>query len=200
MGIGGALAGSLTKEIDQRIGQKGEVSRRDFLRWLGKGTIAAWNLSFLSKLGAVLMKEGEEIPRFLEKGVAAEDQFHPEFLTVWFRNAVAAKKSITIGKRLQKEHNRRAEVALVFGGGHTGLAEFLRKGEEVCQRVVRLYPKWFLKAMIAEGNLDYISLIIGAKYSPQYDLWVITDRFFDEGLYFSVNQEQEYSSFRKEVK
>lgn len=193
---GWVLAVFLAKEIDQ----KKNISRRDFLKRIGKGAAVAWSMSWFSKLGTVFFKEGREVPRTLEKIISAEDLIHPEDLSTRFRNAVVAKKLITIGKREQTEHNRKAEIVAVFGGGHTGLAEFLRQGEEACQKVVKLYPKWFLKAMIAEGNLDYLSLIIGAKFNPRYGLWIVSDRFFDGGLYNLVSQEQEYSSARKEVR
>lgn len=190
----------LTILLAREIDQKKKISRRDFLRRIGKGTVAVWGMSWVSKLGTVFFKEGQEVSRILEKIISAEDPLHPEDLTTWFRNAVMAKKLIAIGKKEQAEHNHKVEIAIVFGSGHTGLVDFLRRGEETCERVVRLYPKWFLKAMIAESNLDYISLIIGAEFNPQYGLWVITDRFFDEGLYYSVNKEQEYLNPRKEIR
>lgn len=194
--IGPALALSLAIEIDQ----KKNISRRDFLKRIGKGAAVVWSTSWLSKFGTIFFKEGQEVSTILERMISVEDLIHPEDLSLWLRNAILAQKLITIGKREQAKHNRKAEMVTVFGGSHTGIAEFLRRGKEACERIVKLYPKWFLKAMISEGNLDYISLVIGAKYSPQYNLWVITDRFHDEGLYFSVNREQEFSNTRKEIR
>jgi len=190
------LRGQLVKEIDQAINQKKEVSRRDFLKWLGKGAIAFWNLSFLSKLGVIFMKD--EVPEFLEKAIAAEDRLHPEYPVILLRNAVIAHKLITIGEKEQEKLGRKVKLAAIFGAGHTGLAEFLREGEEVCKNAISLHPQWFLKATIADGNLDYLSLIVGAQFNPQYNLWIVSERFFDEGLYNLVNQEKEYSSLGKE--
>jgi hypothetical protein len=198
-GIGVHLGDQLAKEINQVVSKEKELSRRDFLKWLGKGAIAYWNLSFLSKLGAVFMKD--EVSESWEKVSAGEDWLHPEFLISLLRNAAVAEKLITIGRKKQRELGRRVKIAAVFGAGHTGLAEFLREGEEVCKNAISLYPQWFLKAMIADGNLDYLSLIIGFRFNPSNNLWTATERFFDEGIYSLVNKELgKYSGLRKEIK
>jgi len=192
-GAGALLFGSLFTELAFRK----EISRRDFLRLGAQGIGMLWCLSYLSGLGTYLFEENQRVTEFQEKVTSWDNQIHPEFLSLWFRNAVLARKIMAIGRSESARQRRRAEVPVVLGSLHTGLAEFLRKGEEFCEKVVQTYPQWYLEAMIKD--LEHLSLVTEASFDDWVNGWIVAGRFMIEGLYLSVNQEKESSSRRKEA-
>ena len=193
----GEIAGGQTLLLKflTRNGKK-EISRRDFLKISGGGIGYVWTMSYLNTLISYLFEEGKELPRVLEEIVAWENPLHPEDIRLWFRNAVAAKKLMTIGKTEKMIRGQKSEVVANFGGAHTGIVEFLRKGEKACEEVVKFYPYWFLEEMIED--LDSVSVVTQASFDSQIGFWIVSRRFLDEGLYFSINREKENTNLRKE--
>lgn len=191
--VGGLMLLSLTKDL----ATKKKISRKDFLKMGIKGIGALWFWSYLSTLEYYSFRENQELSELEEKIVSFDDPLHPENPTFWFRNAVLARKLIAIGQMEQVRLDRRAVVPAVLGCGHTGIVEFLKRGEEACERVINLYPRWYPEAFFE--NFEALATITALDYNNAVGSWCVTDRYQVEGLGLLVNQEREVSGLRKEV-
>lgn len=99
--------------------------RRQFLRGLGKGLLGLWLVNGYSGFFLGSFIEGET-PNVLESAAASVHRIPPSPL-LEARNCAAARKiEDFIVPLLKSYQKKRPKIAVVFGGGHSGMKECLQ--------------------------------------------------------------------------
>ena len=123
-----ALATGALSQAKQDIRQacdNEKTDRRQFLKGLGKGLLGMWLLNGYSGLAAAALIEGET-PNIIESAASSVHRLPPNPV-IEARNCVAARKTEEFVVPLLKSYKeRRPNIAIVFGGFHSGMKECLQ--------------------------------------------------------------------------
>lgn len=128
MGVSVVIAGSI-KSSEQKI------SRRDFIKRLfAYGMGGYLSTPLIKEFSAPWAAEKRKVRQFGK----FSDTIHPEFRTfaVEGRNHLIAQKSETVAKILEKENNKKPEVAISIGAAHYDLEDALKISDE--ERIEKL--------------------------------------------------------------
>lgn len=91
----------------------------------------------------------------LQKIAGKTSFFHPEDLTVFFRNIIMARKLTTIAKEEKVRLEEKPVVAFNVGLGHAGVEEILKQKEGFSLYCLSLYPTELLRQIVeANGGID----------------------------------------------
>lgn len=124
------------------------TTRRKFLK---KAAIVggAWAaLPAMSSQASTLAGELQEgaIRRIAIRFNGIVSDFHPEVMTLFFRNAVVADKLLTIAGELKLDSPDK--FAYHVGVGHGGIEDFLEAGRDFCRNLILAYPKDWLSEIV----------------------------------------------------
>lgn len=125
----------------------------------------AWSVSPLYALGLCSLSENipadkrthqtKIIRRALQRIHASALNFHPEYLDIFFRNIIAARKLQILAKYQTKENNSLPKIGYVMGAAHTGIEDLLILGEQFTLSILSIYPKIILEHIINHnGGID----------------------------------------------
>ena len=116
---------SSAKEDIRGASEHEKTDRRQFLKGIAKGLFGLWLLNGYSGFFSAALIEGES-PNYIESVAASVHRIPPSpFLEA--RNCVAARKIEEFVVPVLKEHKEKVpKIAVVFGGGHSGLKECLQ--------------------------------------------------------------------------
>lgn len=116
---------SAAKEDITEACDREKTDRRQFLKGLGKGLLGLWLLNGYSGFFLATFIEGES-PNCIESTAASVHRLPPNPL-VEGRNCVAARKMEEFVVPLLKVNKeKKPKIAVVFGGGHSGIKECLQ--------------------------------------------------------------------------
>ncbi|MDD4877578.1 MAG: hypothetical protein PHO02_00905 [Candidatus Nanoarchaeia archaeon] len=116
---------SSAKEDIREASEHEKTDRRQFLKGIGKGLLGMYLLNGYSGFFLGSFTKGES-PNAVETAAASVHRLPPNPL-VELRNCVAARKTEEfVVPRLKDWKEKRPKIAVVFGGGHSGLKECLQ--------------------------------------------------------------------------
>jgi hypothetical protein len=172
--IEGISSGSALEGTTLALGKEGRaMSRREFLkRTIGAG-LGFWGYSRLGKIVAGSFVEIFRQPWAKELRAAASfvEFLHPEDVITTFRNALIAEKLLTYAQIAEKE-GKRPTIAIIMGGGHEFISEYLKRGREFCLHLINLYPEGVLRTIFGENYQNYLPVLVearpeGNKFKPR---------------------------------
>lgn len=135
----GLNALSQSKEDIRQSYEHEKPDRREFLKGVCKGLFGMWLLNGYSGFLFGALSKGET-PNVLESAAASVHRIPPNPL-VEGRNCVAARKIEEFVAPLVRENNeKRPRIAIVFGGGHSGMKECLQ-GKAWRDSVLKAYKE-----------------------------------------------------------
>lgn len=145
----------LKKFIDKRVKKlekekEAKMSRRDFLKFLGAGSVAAYGGTHYLD-AALISASPEGSSGHLAPSAASrkmrqiQETVHQETeaLTLTLRNAVWAQKLQTIAADIALGLDRKPEIAMQAGAMHTGLEDMLAKKPEERIKIIKDIMKKF---------------------------------------------------------
>lgn len=143
MGGFGALAFAIKKDKKQLT-----TTRRKFLKSVALAGGAWGILPSLSSQASTLAGELQEgaIRRIAIRFNGIISDFHPEIMTLFFRNAVIADKLLSVAEELKLDSPDK--FAYHIGVGHGGIEDFLEAGRDFCRNLILAYPKDWLNEMV----------------------------------------------------
>ncbi|MFA5887405.1 MAG: hypothetical protein WC852_01705 [Candidatus Nanoarchaeia archaeon] len=148
-----------------------KTDRRQFLKGLGKGLFGMWLLNGYSGLLFGTLSEGET-SNVIESAAASVHRIPPSPL-LEARNCAAARKIEEFVAPLLKGYKeKKPKIAIVFGGGHSGMKECLQ-GKE-----------WRDSVLYAYKQVNYLGLDI---YTLP-DVWEMWPSYLNSGDYQLFDQ------------
>lgn len=130
-----------------------KIPRRRLLKWLGRASLL-WgspiftNMLTYSPLG--FGKEQDAAKRIIARIQGITSDFHPEDVSVFFRNAVMAIKMLTVASEMKDSSGGRLpKFVFQVEGGHAGIEDFLQIGADSCRNLILAHPKDFLKEVVS---------------------------------------------------
>jgi len=156
-----AVLGTLT--LDKKFDAKEIKARRQFIIDALKTITSLWGLTLLGRDLTIKLFQNE-----LEKPWAKE----LKKLTFW------AKKNLYLMPLLKKEQKKDLTLAIVAGGDHRMLAEYLKRGSEFCMEVINLYPRSIINLLFEDPN-SYFPIIQEARFNPDHNFDL---RYFNDPL------------------
>jgi len=159
--VGSAMGGTALA-----LGKEGRaMSRREFLkRTIGLG-LGFWGYSRLGKIVAGSFVEIFRQPWAKELRTAASfvEFSHPEDIITTFRNALIAEKLLNYAQIIAEKEGKRPTIAIIIGGGHEFISEYLKRGREFCLHLINLYPEGVLKTIFGENYQNYLPVLVEAR-------------------------------------
>jgi len=161
-GMGSVLASTLPEKPSK-------ISRRKILLGLGSATIG-WAASAIGAnvLGANTMNENQQqgaLRRILARVEGIISDFHPENSSTFFRNAVMARKMLTIAETYKSP----PKIAFQVENGHSGIEDFLQLGPEGTKAIILAHPKSFLKNWVeTNGGIEDFCSSRLIKLAPNF--------------------------------
>lgn len=142
MGGFGALAFAAKKD------KKPSTTRRKFLKSAAIAGAVWGALPALSSQTSTLAGELEEgaVRRIAVRLNGIISDFHPEVMTLFFRNAVIADKLLTVAEELKL--TPRDKFAYHMGVGHGGIEDFLQAGRDFCRNLILAFPNDWIKDIV----------------------------------------------------
>jgi hypothetical protein len=114
----------------------------------------------------------------LKKLTFYTELIHAEDFIIVLRNALWAKKNLYLMPLLKKEQKKDLTLAIVAGGDHRMLAEYLKRGSEFCMEVINLYPRSIINLLFEDPN-SYFPIIQEARFNPDHNFDL---RYFNDPL------------------
>jgi hypothetical protein len=161
-----------------------KMTRRDFLKLLGKSSLAAYFGTQLGE-GLTALPKGSldektairKVNRFL---INLNEMAHPEthLVIVTLRNLIMAQKLTTIARDLGSEIGEKPEIGVVVGGGHIGIEEALKLTTEERMNTIGK----ILSIPGLEGLRENVAAIARFDYDPQTGKWQLTKFYKDPSL------------------
>lgn len=125
------LKSSITDSIKQ------PVTRRSFLKNLGKAAAAAYFSAPVIEAAAIISHNSEPSESSFERNIERKirpvnELIHPELnsMTLQGRNHIIADKSEYIAKEFGSKLSRKPKISIVIGAAHTGIEDALKMTDE----------------------------------------------------------------------
>ncbi|MDI6737185.1 MAG: hypothetical protein QME12_01575 [Nanoarchaeota archaeon] len=146
-----------------------KTDRRQFLKGFTKGIFGLWLLNGYSGMFAAALTKGET-HNYIESATSSVHRLPPNPF-VEGRNCVAARKTEEFVVPLLKEYReRRPKIAIVFGGGHSGLKECLQG------------KAWRDSVLAAYKQANYLGLDI-YTLDNVWEMWPSTSEYKDYEIF-----------------
>lgn len=178
------LLASLAKDASKTFSGEKTINRRGFIKLFGKGMTGLYlsislaeRLSLLVNSAADYNSKLRAVNRFFS---SLNEKVHPETnaIVVTLRNHIIVQKLHTIAQRLKEGVNKKPEIALIFGAGHTGIENALEKDDkdrvEIIDRLLEFPGAGDMRRRLAN--------IARFDFDKKSDKWKLTEIFKDPVL------------------
>lgn len=145
------LAVGLLGSVLEAVKEIPKIPRRRLLKWLGRASLLWSSPIFTNALRySPLGKEQDAAKRIIARIDGIISDFHPEDVSVFFRNAVMAIKMLNVASEMKDSSGGRLpKFVFQVERGHAGIEDFLQIGTDSCRNLILAYPKSFLKEVVS---------------------------------------------------